>query len=348
MTGQTQETKSQFDAQADKAALALRRQVQDRGAQIADSGAVLVGPDGKPPPPPPPEGSYARMAMDQAAAQAQRDMGQPTQEQVLGDQPPAGTTEQSVDGSVAPPLTPPGQTPQGTPGDALSENAQRRIGELVSKLREKDQALELLQHEVAQGQQKADGATGELEALRAQYQQMVDSNLDQLDPDTRAQVMNDARMRDMMGKFEQSILSKLEPRISGIAENQRADEMLALSGKYPAFDLQIHGHLIEAVRAKNPNLSVEQAFLAATVDTPEERQTREAAAAFAVPPVLPPGNGAAPKYIPEPAPAQSDPEGELRTDAARIAVLRRSSDPLEQKAGMDLAFKNIGERLFGK
>lgn len=345
-----QGTQSTFTAQSDSAALALRGILQKNGADIEASSSVVVGPDGKPPAPPPPQGSYARMAMDAEAARRAEDViGQPPQAQQLGDQPVAGTPEQMVDGSQAPPLTPPGQAAPDTQASPYSEGAQARIQDLVSQLRDKDQRLQQITTDHEAGQRSAVEVQSQLDGLTSQYQTLIDGQLESLDPETRAQVMADARIREQMTQLESRLMQRISPAIEGIAENQRNTEMMQLGGKYPAFDVQIHGPLIEMYRAKNPNSSIEQAFLASTVDTPEERVTREAAQAHALPPVMPPGNGPAqPRYIAEPQgqPVQ-DPDAELRSDAVRFAELMRSDNPSDHKTGADLALKNIGERVFG-
>ena len=106
------EETSQFNQRADNAALALKEQLsKERGVEIPER-KVEVGPDGQPPKPPPPEGSYARQAYDLARAAQAAQATQMMQQQ--GQQPPAGTQEQALDGSQAPPLpqqAPPPQDP---------------------------------------------------------------------------------------------------------------------------------------------------------------------------------------------------------------------------------------------
>ena len=120
---------------------------------------------------------------------------------------------------------------------------------------------------------------------------------------------------------------------------------MQLSGKYPAFDVQIHGPLIEMFRGKNQHASVEQAFKA--IAEPEELVVRSAVPASAVPPIVAPGVGtpATSRYVTEP---QSDPEQEMREEAAQIRKLMESADPADHRTGQRLVEKNLADRLGSK
>jgi hypothetical protein len=263
--------------------------------------------------------------------------------QQVGDQPPAGTQEQAIDGSQAPPLTP-AQPPQAQPEQpAASPNAERRIAGLVEDLRRKDQEL---QQALATSQQQGETLQqmqARLESLTQQHEQLIQSNLDHLDPETRLQVMQDARIQEIAANIENRIVSRLEPQIQNLDQKANHAEMLELSKTYPAFDLQIHGPLIEMFRGKNPACSIEQAYRAIAEDG--ELVTRAQASAAAVPPVVPPGNGAQaqPRYAPEPEP--SNPEQELVEEAQRFKTLMASQDPNDQRAGMRLADQHLANRL---
>ena len=327
---------SSFNANADSAAQALRGNLIAQGRQMPKAAPVEVGPDGKPPAPPPPEGSYARMAMEQRQAEHARQ---------IGDQPVAGTPNQALDGSQAPPLAPVGQPPlQTEPQD--SPRAQRRIQELVDQLRARDAELAAAREEgkrhgdtLAQTQQR-------MAQLEQQHQQMLQANLDNLDPETRMRVMQDARMREYFDQFEERILSKVQPQLQQIQTRDARREMESLSNKYPAFDLQIHGPLIDMFRAKNPACSIDQAYRA--IAEPEELVTRQSANAVAVPPVLPPGSStlASARFAPQPEP-QSDPVAEAREESARMAKLRASNNPQEQKQGLAAVDDMLRRRVFG-
>lgn len=331
MTGQPQ-TPNQFNTRADNAALALRQDLLKRGAEIPDSGAVEVDADGKPPAPLPPEGSYQRMAIEQQRAAQQQ----------IGDQPPAGTTEQMVDGSQAPVLQPTGIPPQETPAEPaqeLSPNAQQRIGDLINQLRQKDQDL----------QQALAAATGledlkvKFSTLEEQNNQMIQANLDTLDPETRMAVMQNAQLQEQVTAIEQRILGQVMPHVNSLQQENAHTAMVKLGEKYPAFDLQIHQPLVDSFRAKNPACSIEQAYRA--IAEGDELVTRATAPATAVPPIVPPGSGSPrPRYVPEPT-AQSDPEQELVEEAQTLKGLMASQDPADHRKGLRLADQNIARRL---
>lgn len=345
-----QDSQSQFNQRADNAALALKGQLsQERGVNIPER-KVEVGPDGQAPKPPPPEGSYARQAYDQMrqqqqaqAARVMQESGQPSPQEQLGQQPMAGTQEQALDGSQAPPLPQQGQPPQVPQTQELSPNAQERFQKLTQDLRDKDRALQqLLEKEKANESTLAE-TQASLQSLQQQYQQVLQSNLENLDPETRLQVLQDARMQEYLAAFEQKILSKIQPQIQGLQENRTHDELMKLADKYPAFDVQIHGPLIEMFRGKNQHASVEQAFKA--VAEPGELVTRGSVPANAVPPVVSPRasmQSPQTRYVPEP---QSNPEQEMQEEAVQIGKLMRSMDPADHKAGNRLIQKNLTDRL---
>lgn len=263
---------------------------------------------------------------------------------MIGDQPPAGTPEQAVDGSMSPRLPNPAQQPPRETEEPNSPRAERRIQELVAQLREKDQAL---QQAVADGHKNGETLQqmqARFTALEQQHQQMLQANLDHLDPETRAAVMQDARMAQRLDEFESRLLAKVQPQLRQLETKAARDEMAELSDVYPAFDYQIHGNLIDMYRGKNPNSTIAQAFRA--IAEPEELVTRKLASAVAVPPVLPPGGTSLEgvRFAPKPEP-QSDPKAEMADEMARIKKLRMSLDPNEQKEGLRLADQNLKKRL---
>lgn len=345
MAGQgEQNPQSQFNARADNAALALRGDLQKQGRQMPDKAAVEVGPDGKPPAPPPPPGSYVSQLIEQQRQQAAQASTDAMQQQSIGDQPPAGTAEQAIDGSMAPPL-PDGQAPQGMPEDGASPRAEKRIKNLVEELRQKDQATQQAMSQL----QERDATLGEMQAklsaLQQQHQQMIQANLENLDPETRMQVMQDARLQEALAGMEQRIMGNILPHLHTLESRNAHSEMMSLGEKYPAFDIQVHGPLVEMFRGKNPACSIEQGYLAIT-ESADERMTRAEASASAVPPVVPPGSGSlqSVRYAPEPQ-AQSNPEAELIEEAQRIRKMRESTDPKERADGLRLADEHLKRRL---
>lgn len=273
------------------------------------------------------------------AIEQQRRQGQPTPQQQLGDQPTAGTPDQVLDGSLAPPLT--SAEPQAQPEQQTTPNAQRRIQELTGQLRDLDRERQQALAEARQRDETVAQMQQRLEQVQAQYEAMLQANLDHLDPEIRLQVMQDQRLNEAMGKFEERMMGKLMPHLQSLQQKSIYQEMLALSETYPAFDVQIHGPLVDMFRGKNQHCTVEQAWRA--IAEPEELVTRQQARMSAVPPITPPSNGTSrPRYMPEPT---SDPESELVEEAQRARDLMRSVNPADHKAGLRAFDENISKRL---
>ena len=347
-----QEPTSHFNQRADNAALRLKQGLVDNlTKQPLQSVQVAVGPDGKPPPPPPPPGSYAAMALEDQQAAAAHAAQQPlipaqpapvNQPQVLGDQPLVGPT-QVTDGSVAPPLDLTAPPHPGSQGE-LSPNAQQRFSDMSARLR-------LMEQQVQQGNQEVqlrDDSIAELqknlEVSQQQQAEIMQANLDELDPDTRARVLADSRMQELFGQMEQRLTQRFAPHIETLEIEASRNRMMDLAKKFPAFDIQIHGPLIEMYRGKNPHSSVEQAFKAIAQDS--ELVTRDSAPLTVAPPIVPPnGMGAGqtqPRYMPEP---QADPETGMRDDARRASELMRSNNHADRQQAMRIFDKNIADRL---
>lgn len=269
------------------------------------------------------------------------------QQQSIGDQPPIGTPEQVLDGSQAPPLAQPGQPPQQPPAEPTSPKAEQRIQELIAKLRAREAEVETLRTASQQAGESLQQTQERLQALEQQHQQMLQANLDHLDPETRMQVMQEATMNRMFDQFEQRMMGRIQPQLKQIEHRDQRREMTELSDSYPAFDLQIHGPLVDMFRGKNPHCTIEQAFRA--IAEPTELVTREAARAAAIPPVVSPGTSslANARFAPAPESQQSNPEAELVEESRRIRELRESSDPAKQKEGMDLVHAHLKRRLGG-
>ncbi len=320
---------SNFNERADGATEALKNTMG-----IAPT-KVEVGPDGRPPPAPPPPGSYAAMIREQQKAEAE------AKGNVLGDQPVAGTVDNMVDGSVAPP-TP--STEQQTPGSDPSEspNVQRRFQELTQRLRVADQEKQAAEQQAKNLSSTNQELVTRLQAIETQHQTMIQENLESLDPETRMAVMQDARMSELMAGVEKRLMDSFMPHVQGLEQANTQRQMMELGGKYPAFDIQIHGPLIDMFRGKNPHCSVVQAYRAIAEE--DELVTRTQSSSTPIPPIVAPGgagNGM-PRYVPQP---ETNPETEMVEDARRMAKLRASSDPEEQKQGLRLADANIRQRL---
>lgn len=328
-----QDNQSAFSKRADQAALALKGDLSRKLGVELPSSQVEVGPDGKPPAPPPPEGSYARMAYDQARSAADAEQGQRAED------------HQPEQGEVTEPQPQPQPEPQQPrQQEDTTSNAQARIRELVAALRDKDLQLDALRQNHEQSQQTLAELQAAQQAMEKQYRQVVDQSLESLDPETRAMVMADARIQEAVQRSQQQILNTLAPQLQEFRSFARSQEMQRLQGTYPGFDPEVHPPLIEAFQERNPHCSVEQAFRA--VARPEEL-TAGATPASPVPPTIKPGAGpATPRYVPQEE-QQADPETEIREELAQAAQLRASSDPAQRKLGLQAIEHNLRKRLFG-
>ena len=176
---------SAFNQRADTAALRLKDQLgQEISARTGEQVVlpptpVPVNEEGNPVGAPPPEGSYARQAFDQAqeaqALEYQRQVAQ-----------------QAYDPSVQPNQAPP-QDPSQQP-EQVSQRTQERITSLVSQLRTKDQEFQQLQQQQSQSATTVEELQSQLTAQKQMMDQMLQQNLESLDPETRQQVMTDARL----------------------------------------------------------------------------------------------------------------------------------------------------------
>ncbi len=261
---------------------------------------------------------------------------------VLGDQPVTGTIDDLTDGSVAQPAPPEAQQPVGSPPED-TPNVQKRFQDLTQRLRAADQARQEAEQQAKDAAKTNADLAARMEAISVQHQQMLAENLEALDPETRAQVLQDARWHEFADGLKKDIFDSIMPHVQGLEQSQVHREMIELGSTYPAFDIQIHGPLIDMFRGKNQNCSVEQAFRA--IAEGDELVTRPQLARSPIPPIVAPGGGGVsgtPRYVPQPEP---NPEQEMIEDSRRIAELRRSADPKDQKEGLRLAEKNIHDRL---
>lgn len=338
---------NQFNARSDQAALALKAGLKDRLGNPVQPRSVQVEADGQPARPLPPEGSYARQAIERARAEAEA----------------AAALEQGGADPAAPipPQAPPRQRQSPQPDGVQqhdqqppvddhdqSPRAQRRISELAQQLRTKEQELQQTLERHRQGEESLAAANAKLAAIEQQYQQLVSHNLESLDPETRAQVLADARITELMAGVERRLLQQFQPIMQTVNAQSVQAELARVAAKYPGFDLDVHGPLIEMFREKNPACSIEQAFRA--VAEPEElivgRQQQRATTA---PPIVAPASSAAtPRYVPQqitnPQPTAEEEVAELRQRAFQLA----NSEKPEDKRAKNSAFDDlIRARMFG-
>jgi hypothetical protein len=291
--------------------------MKDRNGQPLQPRSVPVGADGQPERPLPPEGSYARQAIERqrAATAAARP--------AIADQPDAPPAAQAPSPNGQPPAD---QEPQTDP--QLTPNAQRRFGELTQTLRQKDQELQALSARQRQLEEAAAADRARAEAAEARFNSVVQQNLEALDPETRMQVMQDARMQEEMTKLENRLLGKIAPVLGTMQQRAAQSDLERVAQKYPAFDTGVHGPLIEMFREKNPNCSVEQAFRA--IAEPEELAVGSGRAPT-IPPIANPSAGnAAPRYVPQPS-QQTSPEQEVEQDRKRAFDLARSTNAKDRR-----------------
>lgn len=328
---------SAFNQRSDSAAAALKgdisRQLSALTGQQVDlpPSPVPVNEQGQPvgQEQVPPEGSYARQqwdrqraAREQSAALAQHQRATHPQGYEAGNPPP--------------------QPPQQQPED-LSQRAQERISTLVSQLRQKDQDYAGLQQQLQQREVTAQELQAQLQASQRQLHGIMQEHLENLDPETRAQVLADARIGQAVAQSEQRILQAVQPRLDALYQRNDQLEKARLGNTYSGYSPGVHDQMIDEFRARNQNCSIEQAFRA--VATPEELSQATSRPANAPPPAVPPGNGSpTPRHMPQQH-AQPDPVEQMRADASEAARLARSLDPDDQKAAAALFDKNIRERL---
>lgn len=309
--------------------------MKDRSGQPLQPRSVPVDADGQPERPLPPEGSYARQAIERQRAATAADR------RANAEVPGALPAEQQGDLQQGQPSAEP--EPQADP--QLTPNAQRRFGELAQTLRQKDQELQALAARQRQMEEEAAKAQARADAAEARFNAMVQQNLDQLDPETRMQVMQDARLQEAIATVENRLLGKIAPVLDTMRTRAAQSDLERLAVKYHAFDPQTHGPLIEMFREKNPNCSVEQAFRA--IAEPEELGVGNGRAATAPPPIAnpSPGNGA-PRYVPQQM-QQTSPEQEIEEDRQRAFQLARSTKPLDRRYTGPAFDKLIRSKLGG-
>jgi hypothetical protein len=333
---------SNFQARADSAALALKGRLTDKFGKPLQPRSVPVGPNGQPASPLPPEGSYARQAIEhqRAAAQQRANPQMPVQ--------PVQPPEQQVQPMEHEGYQQADQQPQDN--HQFSPNAQRRFSELSETLRRKDQELQQAQARSRALEETYAQAIARAEQIEARYNQLVNQNLDSLDPDTRQQVLQQAAIAESAAQIEQRVMQRVAPIIDRVTTNAIQAELNEVARKYPAFDATVHGPLIQIFRQQNPNCSIEQAFRA--VAEPEELVRSPQGRAPAIPPVaIPQSINASPRYVQQPQP-KTTPEQELEEDRRRAFELARSSNPQDrrsaERAMEHYISQKLGNRLPGR
>lgn len=297
---------------------------------------VQVDGDGRPVQEPPP-GSYAAMARAQAQAQRQAQAAQPPE--VPPQQPEPAVAPPQEPPAAPPPevQTPPAAEPQFTP------NVQQRFSELTQARRAAEQLAQQREAELAAERARAAQLQQQLEAAQAERQRELQTQLDQLDPETRAQVMADARMMELEQSLERRLLERVAPTLQELQRSTEAQHLAALASRYPAFNVEVHKPLIDLFRQHNPKATMEQAWKA--VAEPEELQFGPPPAPASPPPTVTRAQAqtGTPRNVPPPPP--EDPEKQMREDARRIRELMASGNPDDRLAGQRLVEQNLRQRL---
>lgn len=268
-----------FESQADGAAASLKAKMG------LPSKTVEVDSNGNPAPPPPPPGSYAEQIRNAQRPQETQEAVEVAQPQVTADAEPVA------------------QTPAQEPRTDTSENAQRRIQELVAQVKEARREAELLRSRVS---------TSERE--------QADQRLQEEEPDEpSAPPMTD--LQEALRRQREEFESRLRP----LAEKAKLDDLERVARKYPGYDSTVHPELIDLYRQKNPASTIEQAFRAVATD---EELTRGTVRPAAIPPTVAPSGSSQPRSIPEPEPDPADQEAsEMQQLMEQARSLSNMRDP---------------------
>ncbi len=215
---------------------------------------VAVGPDGQPAGPLPPEGSYARGNIEQQQAATAQHAQEMAYQQ-------AHVTPPNQQAPVQPP-------PQEPPE---SQRTQERISSLISQLRQKDADHAALAQRQTELTSQLETQQQALTARDEQMQAFMSDHLEELDPETRAGVLNEARTREAMAQVEQRIMQTVSPQLQALQTRNQQLEKVHLSDTHQGYNPLVHDQLIDEFRRANPACSIEQAFRA--VATPEELST---------------------------------------------------------------------------
>ena len=301
---------------------------------------VAVGPDGQPPRPLPPKGSYARQAIEQRIA-AQQEQASFASAQAPASSNGNGQAAHEAMETAA----------EEVQEETLSVNATRRFAELTGQLRERERALGGLSNRSRSQDDELAKMRAELEQMRqvndkllTDHRKLLDQSLDGLDPETRATVLMESKIHDLLQEQERRLLTQFDTQLQRLRVRTEEDDYQKLGGKYRNFDVQVHKPLIEMFRAQNPASSIEQAYKA--VAEPHELVINGSSLAPNVPPVLAPGPGpTAEALVPRPRQA---PEDKMREDAKKAYELRRSNNPTDHRDGLRAIDQNLKDRLFGR
>jgi hypothetical protein len=172
----------------------------------------------------------------------------------------------------------------------------------------------------------------------------VNEQLDDLTPEDRALVMQDARVREMLAEHEKKVLQRVEGPLQEMREREFQRELVRLAQKYPGYNHDIHSEQVRGFMEKNQSTTPEQAFRAIAADDvlfirPVSQATEER------PQFIPPkGTAGTENYVPPP---KEDPDENLRKKTREVHKLARVTDPDAQREHRKALDGLVRERLFG-
>lgn len=321
---------SRFNERADAAARALKAQMGLQPSPV---------PDGQPLAEPPP-GSYAALQRAQQAIQehAEHVTGSPAESPVRG----------SETGEVATPTEPEQPVdaadvgPDGKHVAFKDHPIYTRFAEVSREATARRKELEDLRNQYERERGERDALKRRFEALEREHNEFLQGNLDSLDPDKRAQVLMEARMRSELVRMEEKIQGTLQPHLQALWRESRFREVERLAARYPHYDAEKHQPLIDLFQERNPASTMEMAFKA--IADPEELHLNGAPAQSPTPPsvVVPSSRNSQPRFLPDQ--SGSDELAELRRGAARVRELGLSEKPADRSASMTEAARSIRDR----
>jgi hypothetical protein len=277
----------------------------------------------------PPEGSYARAAIE-AEAENQ----------------PAPTSAPPVEEVPEQPAAPePAPLPPLEEESAVSKRARERIEELARRRREEEQARIDAEARAERLEQQLEKERAARQTTESDYQRFLNEQIENMDPEDRAQVLQEARIRDMLAEQKRELLQQVAGPLNEMRERELNRELVLLAQKYPGYDHDVHSDQVRDFMKRNPSTTPEQAFKAIADDDvlfirPYGQQTSEGAPQF----IQPKGTQGTENYVPAP---QKDPDEELREKTREVHKLARISDPDAQREHRKELDALIKERLFG-
>lgn len=318
---------SSFNEKADSAAERLK---QGMGLE---STKVEVNADGRQVKPPP-AGSYAAMALEKQAKEAEAARAQ------LQDQQPVATPDQPAAPS---PEAPPPPTGAPTPQAELSPRANERIADLANARREAERKSQEAEARATASERELEQLRQDKSRLEAERNRILQDQLEQMDPEQRTRVLAEGRTRELLAEAEQRIMSRIEKPVQELRASAREAELSKVAQRYPGFDYDVHKPLIDTFQSRNPACTVEQAFRA--VADENELGTRPVRPGRQVPPVpAPRTTRGSQDYVPNQEPQKTEQET-LADEVEEIRKLGTSSDPADKRKHRDLLNAHLDKRF---